>query len=225
MDEPCSALVFTDIPLTDMSFSDIPLKDIPLKDIPFACIPFASIPFSTIPFASIPFASIPFASIPITDFSFAESAMSNILDKRIEVICVTLSGKEIKVTIDPTNTILNLKKNVYKKTDIMIDDQCFVYNGKTLEDSKQINSYNITNGSRINMTLQINCRIYNVPKSFISLNYYIKFQRSSKMIQSLRKYCDSQSILDDLELELYISNTDEEIERLYKIIECVYIKL
>jgi len=220
MDEPCSALVFTDIPLTDMSFSDIPLTEIP-----FSTIPLKEIPFACVPFASIPFSTIPFASIPITDFSFAESAMSNILDKRIEVICITLSGKEIKLTIDPTNTILNLKKNVYKKTDIMIDDQCFVYNGKTLEDSKQINSYNITNGSRINMTLQINCRIYNVPKSFISLNYYIKFQRASKMIQSLRKYCDSQSILDDLELELYISDTDEEIERLYKIIECVYIKL
>jgi hypothetical protein len=205
MDEPCSALVFTDIPFTD--------------------IPFASIPFASIPFATIPFASIPFASIPITDFSFAESAMSNILDKRIEVICVTLSGKEIKVTIDPTNTILNLKKNVYKKTDIMIDDQNFVYNGKPLKDNKQINSYNITDGSRINMTLQLKSDVYNVPKGFISLNYYIKFQRSSKMIQSLRKYCDSQGILDDLELELYISDTDEEIERLYKIIECVYIKL
>jgi hypothetical protein len=139
----------------------------------------------------------PCSALVFTDFSFAESVMSNILDKRIEVICVTLSGKEIKVTIDPTNTILNLKKNVYKKTDIMIDDQNFVYNGKPLEDSKQINSYNITNGSRINMTLQINCRIYNVPKVFDT---------------SLRKYCDSQGILDDLELELYISDTDEEIE-------------
>jgi hypothetical protein len=46
-----------------------------------------------------------------------------------------------------------------------------------------------------------------------------------KMIHSLRKYCDTQDILDDLELEIYTSNTDEEIERLYNIIECVYIKL
>lgn len=182
-------------------------------------------PCSALVFTDIPFSSSPFATSPKTDFSFAESEMSNILDKRIEVICVTLSGKEIKVTIDPTNTILNLKKNVYKKTDIMIDDQNFVYNGKPLKDSNQINSYNITNGSRINMRLQLKSDVYNVPKGFISLNYYIKFQRSSKMIQSLRKYCDSQGILDDLELELYISDTDEEIERLYKIIECAYIKL
>ena len=200
MDEPCSALVFT-----DMSFSDIPLSDIPISNIPFACIPFAS--------------------IPITDFSFAESVLSNILDEKIEVICVTLTGKEIKVTIDPTNSILILKKNIYKKTDIMIDDQHFVYNGKPLEDSKPINSYNITNGSRINMTLQINRHVYNIPKGFISLNYYIKFQRCVRMIECLRKYCKSQDILDELELKLYTRDTDEEIDRLYKIIECVYIKL
>ena len=147
------------------------------------------------------------------------------LDPEIEIICVTLSGKEIKLTIDKSSTILNLKKNVYKKTDIMIDDQHFVYNGKTLNDSKTIHSYNITNGSRINMILQIKAGVYNIPKGFISLNYYIKFQRCIRMIECLRKYCKTQDILDDFELKLYTSDNDEEIDRLYNIIESVYIKL
>lgn len=177
------------------------------------------------PFSALVFTDeLVFTDMPITHKSLTDK-LTALLESTIEVTCITLTGKEIKITIDPMNTIINLKKNVYKKTDIMLDDQHFVYNGKTLEDNKTLQSYNITNGSRINMTLQINNQVYNVPKGFISLNYYIKFQRSMKMIHSLRKYCDTQDILDDLELELYTSNTDEEIERLYNIIECVYIKI
>jgi hypothetical protein len=56
-------------------------------------------------------------------FTALSNTFAILLDQKIEIICITLTGKEIKLTIDPTNTILNIKKNIYKKTDIMIKEQ------------------------------------------------------------------------------------------------------
>lgn len=144
----------------------------------------------------------------------------------IEITCKTLTGAKIVIHIDETKNVLNLKQYIYKKTDIMLDDQRLVYNGKILDDVMPINSYNIKNGESINLVCRLRGGMFHSTSSradFVSLNFTNKFQRGSKMIHGLRQYGICLDTLAELQHRLQSCQTDVEIDKIYMLIENVYI--
>jgi len=144
----------------------------------------------------------------------------------IEITCVTLTGAQIIINIDETKTLYQLKQDIYKKTDIMVDDQQLVYNKKSVVDTNTIQSYNIKSGDRIHLVCRLRGGMFHSTSSradFVSLNFTMKFQKGSKMIYGLRKYGVGLDTLLELEQILNKCETDEQIDKIYSLIESVYI--
>jgi len=144
----------------------------------------------------------------------------------IEITCVTITGQQIKMSLDRHNTVLQLKKNIYKKTDIMLDDQRIVFGGKQLQDTETLDTYNIANGDKVHLVTRLRGGMFHKTSGradFVSLNFITKFQKGAKMIHGLRFYGLHLDTLAQLDKYLQRCETDEEIDKIYKLIEDVYI--
>jgi hypothetical protein len=178
--------------------------------------------------------AVPLASfngeIPVfTDLMDKYSMDKHLMDKPvkpIEITCVTITGQQIKMSLDRHNTVLQLKKNIYKKTDIMLDDQRIVFGGKQLQDTETLDTYNIANGDKVHLVTRLRGGMFHKTSGradFVSLNFITKFQKGSKMIHGLRVYGLHLDTLAQLDKYLQRCETDEEIDKIYKLIEDVYI--
>ncbi|PHT54167.1 Ubiquitin-NEDD8-like protein RUB1 [Capsicum baccatum] len=67
----------------------------------------------------------------------------------------TLTGKEIEIDIEPTDTIDRIKERVEEKEGIPPIQQRIIYGGKQLADDKTTKDYNIKNGSALHLVLPL----------------------------------------------------------------------
>lgn len=78
---------------------------------------------------------------------------NNILD--ISIFVKLLTGSRVEVTVNPRDTVLDLKQKLQPITNQTTDQQKLLFLGKTLDDTKTLLSYGIKNGSMINMFIRI----------------------------------------------------------------------
>ncbi|KAH9646872.1 ubiquitin-NEDD8-like protein RUB1 [Citrus sinensis] len=67
----------------------------------------------------------------------------------------TLTGKEIEIDIEPTDTIERIKERVEEKEGIPPVQQRLIYAGKQLADDKTARDYNIEGGSVLHLVLAL----------------------------------------------------------------------
>ncbi|KAJ6837234.1 ubiquitin-NEDD8-like protein RUB1 [Iris pallida] len=67
----------------------------------------------------------------------------------------TLTGKEIEIDIEPTDTIDRIKERVEEKEGIPPVQQRLIYAGKQLADDKTAKEYNIEGGSVLHLVLAL----------------------------------------------------------------------
>uniref|UniRef100_A0A453KX22 Ubiquitin-like domain-containing protein n=1 Tax=Aegilops tauschii subsp. strangulata TaxID=200361 RepID=A0A453KX22_AEGTS len=67
----------------------------------------------------------------------------------------TLTGKEIEIDIEPTDTIDRIKERVEEKEGIPPVQQRLIYAGKQLADDKTAKDYNIEGGSVLHLVLAL----------------------------------------------------------------------
>ncbi|XP_041992268.1 ubiquitin-NEDD8-like protein RUB2 [Salvia splendens] len=67
----------------------------------------------------------------------------------------TLTGKEIEIDIEPTDTIDRIKERVEEKEGIPPVQQRLIYAGKQLGDDKTAKDYNIEGGSVLHLVLAL----------------------------------------------------------------------
>ena len=70
-----------------------------------------------------------------------------------------LTGKLIKIEVEPSDTIENLKDKVKCKEGIPAEDQNYVFADKKLEDEKTLEDYNIQEESKLYLVLIRGCRL------------------------------------------------------------------
>ncbi|XP_014226356.1 ubiquitin-like [Trichogramma pretiosum] len=73
----------------------------------------------------------------------------------MRVIVKTLTGKEIKVDIESSETVEELKEYVEGKEGVPVNQQRFVFNREQLENEKTLQDYNIEDGSIVHMVLRL----------------------------------------------------------------------
>lgn len=67
----------------------------------------------------------------------------------------TLTGRQIELDVEPTDTILQVKEKIEEKQGIPPEQQRIIYGGKPLNDDKQLQEYRIESGCIIHLILAL----------------------------------------------------------------------
>jgi ubiquitin C len=77
------------------------------------------------------------------------------LDGGMQIFVKTLTGKDMTLTVQPTMTVENLKKQIQATEGIEADQQRLIYGGKQLEDGQTLQDYNVEPDSTIHLVLKL----------------------------------------------------------------------
>ncbi|CAL6055971.1 Ubiquitin [Hexamita inflata] len=61
----------------------------------------------------------------------------------MQIFVRTLTGKNITLDVEPTDTIQNLKTKIQEKEATIPVNQCYIFDGKKLDDTRTLADYNI----------------------------------------------------------------------------------
>ena len=67
----------------------------------------------------------------------------------------TLTGKEVEVDIEPSDTVARIKERVEEKEGIPPAQQRLIFAGKQMLDDKQARDYNMEEGSVLHLVLAL----------------------------------------------------------------------
>jgi hypothetical protein len=145
----------------------------------------------------------------------------------IDITLVTLTGKIIPLSISKYDTVSRLKKRIYTIENLLLDTQRYVFQGKLLHDDNTLDYYGITTGSKIHLQLRLRGGMYHNTSSrmdWVSINHTNKYQQGSHMICHMRSYGFGLGVLDELQQMLDRCSTDDEINRIFDLIEKYYVE-
>ena len=75
----------------------------------------------------------------------------SISNATMDIFIKTLTGKTYQLTVEPDDTILSVKEQIYDLQSIPVEEQRLVFAGKELQNDRVLSDYNITNRSTIHL--------------------------------------------------------------------------
>jgi len=143
------------------------------------------------------------------------------------VTAVTLTGRILHIQVDPNDTILQVKQEIYKQDQLPLDQQRLVFNGTTLENDKFVYEYGIKSDSRLHLILRLRGGMFHESSSrsdFLSLSYKSKelLEKGLSMIRYMRNQYDRTDIIDKIHSK-WMECKEEEIPYILNVIENYYV--
>ncbi|ODV59853.1 NEDD8 family protein RUB1 [Ascoidea rubescens DSM 1968] len=67
----------------------------------------------------------------------------------------TLTGKEIKIRVEPTESVVTVKEYIEEKEGISPSQQRLIYEGRKLDDNKSLEECNVREGACLHLVLTL----------------------------------------------------------------------
>lgn len=142
-----------------------------------------------------------------------------------DIEAVSLTGRVIKFKVRPTDTVLQIKQEIYKQDKLMLDQQKLLFNGKKLEDDNTVSDYGIQPNSRIHLVLRLRGGMFHETSSRKNFKNYKSMQLMDKglsMLQYMRGKYDRQDVIDKIYTKL-VNCKEEELSDIVNTIETHYV--
>ena len=160
-------------------------------------------------------------------FSLSNSQKLNEINNQINndsftITTVTITGRELKITICPMNKIVDIKKEIYKQDEIPLDQQRLVFKGCKLEDDKYIHEYGMDETSRVHLVLRLRGGMFHETSSrtdYILIENRYLLEKGLRMIRYMN---DKYGHLEKTK-ELVLQCENSEIKDVVQLIEKYYI--
>lgn len=147
------------------------------------------------------------------------------------ITSVTLTGRQLKLNIRPLDTVLDIKKEIYKQDGLPLDQQQIVFNGVRLHDDKMIYDCGIEENARIHLILRLRGGMFHATSSradFKELKYDIEYnnqlQKALEIVQSMQNIYGHLELLDSLRSQI-VECRKSELQELVDILNTYYISI
>ena len=90
-----------------------------------------------------------------SDYHFGKKIQLELKARKMQIFVKTLTGKTITINIYQTDKIRTIKKKIYEKEGIPIDEQRLIFAGKQFENHRILYDYKIEKEATIHLILRL----------------------------------------------------------------------
>jgi hypothetical protein len=141
------------------------------------------------------------------------------------ITAVTMTGRQLKLTICPMNKIVDIKKEIYKQDGLPLDQQRLAFKGNTMKDDKYVHEYGMDETSRVQLVLRLRGGMFHESSSrmdYISIENKYVMDKGLSMIRYMKDTHGNVEKMDEIHGKL-IQCSDSEIKEVVQLIEKYYI--
>lgn len=143
-----------------------------------------------------------------------------------EITAKTMTGRILTIQVRPKDTVLDIKKEIYKQHEVPLDQQQITFNDKQLNDTQTVYDCGIYEGACIHLILKLSGGMFHESsrRNHLGIKGKQLLQKGLSMIRYMRSNYSNDERMDNLHGKLIQCSTEKELNDMVQLIEQYYLE-
>jgi len=144
-----------------------------------------------------------------------------------DITAKTITGRILKFQVRPNDTVLDIKKEIYRQDDLPFEQQRIVFNGKHITDDQTVTECGIFTGACLHLILRLRGGMFHESSSkldYLDIKCKPTFYKGLSMIRYMRTKYPMNELMDKLHGKLIQCSTEKELNDMVQLIEQYYLE-